>query len=245
MHRVAEAAPGFVFARGLANSGDHLDFEPEEARYLVRVVRARDGERLHATDGAGCVARILVERVRPTLELRVESREQRAPLPRTELLCGAPEGERGDWLVEKCAELGVTRLVPVDCARAQWTDAKRADRWRRLAVAALKQSRSAWLMECSPVAPLETALASLEPGERWLADAGGSPAQGLDSAGSTPVTGVVGPSIGFSGPERNLLLEKGFVPVRLASTRLRAETAAVALAALWAERRARAAGGAA
>jgi RsmE family RNA methyltransferase len=56
--------------------------------------------------------------------------------------------------------------------------------------------------------------------------------------GDAPLTGVVGPASGFSGPERNLLSESGFVSVRLAPTRLRTETAAVALAALWAAGRA-------
>ncbi len=235
--RAADAAPAFVYVPGLSGAGERVDLEGDEAHYVARVVRAREGERLTATDGAGCVARLVVERVRPIVTLRVEAREQRPAPARTELLCGAPEGERGDWLVEKCAELGVTRLVPVDCARARWTECKRTERWTRLATAALRQSRSVWLMECAPVTPIEGAIAALAPSVRWLADAGGSEPPGMPELGERSVTGMIGPSSGFSGPERNLLLENGFVAVRLAPSRLRTETAAVAMAALWASRR--------
>ena len=231
MAPAAEAAPAFVHVPSLASAGEHFAFEDDEAHYVSRVVRAREGERLTATDGAGCVASLVVEKVRPEVIVRVELREHRAAPPAAELLCGAPEGERGDWLVEKCAELGVTRLVPVDCARARWAD--RSDRWRRLAVAALRQSRSAWLMTCAPVLSLEAAVAALGPTRRWLADAGGVPAD-LAAVGAEAVAGAVGPASGFSGPERNVLSENGFVSVRLAPSRLRTETAALALAALWA-----------
>lgn len=234
MRPVVEAAPAFVHVPDLAVTGDRVVLHGEEAHYLTRVVRAREGERLSATDGAGCVARLVVEHVKPDLVLRVDAREHRAPPPAAELLCGAPEGERGDWLVEKCAELGVTRLVPVDCARARWAATNRSARWRRLAVAALRQSRSAWLMTCGAAVSLEEAIAGLSPSTRWLADAGGESAERCAAAGEAPLAGVVGPASGFSGPERNMLAENGFVAVRLAPGRLRTETAAVALAALWA-----------
>ena len=234
MAPAAEAAPAFVHVPSLAGGGDRLTLEGDDAHYVSRVVRAREGERLTATDGAGCIARLVVEQVRPEVIVRIEMREHRAAPPAAELLCGAPEGERGDWLFEKCAELGVTRLVPMDCVRARWGEGRRADRWQRLAIAALRQSRSAWLMTCAPVLPLEAALGQLQAPSRWLADAGGVSAERCLAAGADAVAGAVGPASGFTGPERNLLSEAGFVPVRLAPCRLRTETAAVSLAALWA-----------
>jgi 16S rRNA (uracil1498-N3)-methyltransferase len=234
MRPAAEAAPGFVLVPELAGAGERVVLRGDEAHYLSRVVRARETERLTATDGAGCVARLVVESLKPEIVLHVEAREHRAAPPASELLCGAPEGERGDWLIEKCAELGVTRFIPVDCARAAWPTADRTERWQRLAVAALKQSRSAWLMRCEAGVPLEEAVAGLAPSTRWLADAGGTGAERCAAVGEDAVAGIVGPASGFSGPERNVLLENGFVSVRLAPTRLRTETAAVALAALWA-----------
>ena len=65
-----------------------------------------------------------------------------------------------------------------------------------------------------------------------------APARRTSQATGTPVTGAVGPSSGFSDDERKMLSECGFRAIRLAGTRLRTETAALALASHWAARRA-------
>ncbi len=238
MRSAADAAPSFLYLPELAQCRGTVELEGDEARYLSRVVRAREGERVTATDGQGRLATLLVVRSRPEVVVEVEEvRDVPAPAV-SRLLCGAPEGDRGDWMVEKLAELGVTELVPVDGVRVRWPEPLRTDRWERLAVAALRQSRSAWRMRLAPVVGLRAAVESLGAGERWLADPAGTPIGGVPCGAETAVTGAVGPSSGFSDDERNLLQSHGFVPVALAATRLRTETAALAIAAHWAARRA-------
>ncbi len=238
MRSAAEAAPSFLYLPGLAGSAHELSLAGDEAHYLTRVVRARVGERVSASDGAGLTASLIVERLHPDVVLRVAERRVSPAPPGARLLCGAPEGDRGDWLVEKLAELGVAELTPVQTQRARWPASLRGERWERLAIAALRQSRSAWRLRLGPPVELATALAEAGAGARWLADAGGAAASAQALLADGSVTGAVGPSSGFSDEERNLLHKHDFVPVRLAAARLRTETAALALAALWAARRA-------
>jgi len=237
MRSAADAAPAHVHLPELAGAPERFALPAAEARYVARVVRARPGETLRASDGAGCVAVLALEAVRPAPLVRVVSRSLEAsPAPRV-ILCGSPEGERGDWLVEKLAELGVSRFVPVDTERDVWPGRDRTVRWRRLAVAALRQSRSAWLMTVAAPAVLEDALAdlaALAPGERWLADPAGAPPGPRTARPGGGLAGAVGGAAGFSDGERAALAAHGFAPVALARARLRAETAAVAMAALWA-----------
>jgi 16S rRNA (uracil1498-N3)-methyltransferase len=237
MRSAADAAPSFLYLPELARCADEFTLEGGEARYLARVVRARGGERVRASDGDGALATLEVERVRPDVLLRVVERLRVPPPAPTRVLCGAPEGERGDWLVEKLAELGVSELVPLETQRARWPDAQRHERWERLAISALRQSRSPWRLRVAPPAGLEAALAGTGPGARWLADPDGAPGSSQRLLPEEPVTGAIGPSAGFSDDERKLLRSHGFVTVRLAPLRLRTETAAVALAALWAASR--------
>src|SRR5262245_14444114 len=237
MRSAAEAAPSFRYLPGLLTLGARCTLEGEEARYVTRVVRAREQERLTASDGAGLVATLRVERVKPTLLLELESAREQPRPPSARLLCGAPEGERGDWLVEKLAELGVTDLQPIDTERAHWP-AGRAPRWERLAVAALRQSRSAWRMAIHPAAELSDAMAAAREATRWLADPDGEPASGRSPGEDGPAVAVVGPATGLTEQERKALRGAGFVPVRLAGRRLRTETAARAVSALWASARA-------
>ena len=239
MRSAADAAPSFLYLPDLAARPGEFTLDGEEARYLARVVRARGGERVTASDGAGSLATLVVERARPEVVLRVVERWTVPARARTRLLCGAPEGERGDWLVEKLAELGVSELVPVETQRTRWPATHRRERWERLATAALRQSRAAWRLRIAAAVELGAGLAGIGAGERWLADPRGTPGAGMSVRPDQPMTGAVGPSSGFSDDELKLLASNGFVSVRLAPIRLRTETAAVALAALWAAGRAR------
>ena len=68
---MADAAPGFVYLTQLPAVGSEFEPEPDEAHYLARVVRARPGERVTATDGEGALAELEVLVSRPEVRLRV------------------------------------------------------------------------------------------------------------------------------------------------------------------------------
>jgi len=234
MHSRAEAAPSWLYLSGLASLRAECTLEGDEAHYLARVVRARPGEQVHATDGAGLVVTFEVLESRPQVRLRqVSSREQ--PLERElHLAVGAPEGERIDWLVEKAAELGATRLTPIDGERAAWSD-WRVGRLERLAIAGLRQSLSCHLLRLdAPIALTEWLSALPVEGERFEAarDGVSAAAHRAPAAGMSRI--VIGPSSGFSSDERKRLSQGYFSPIAFASGRLRTETAGVVAAAWWA-----------
>ena len=237
MPSAADAAPSFLYVPGRCAVGETLELDGEAGRYLSRVIRARPGDRVTASNGAGTLTTIEVLESRPDVRVVVLAEEHVAEPPTSLMLCGAPEGERGDWLVEKLAELGITHLVPVDTERVSWPGTLRLERWERLAVAALRQSRSAWRLQLVPPATLREAVAGLTSRERWLADPAGRAVHARALASDSPVSGAVGPSSGFSDAERKWLMDQGFEAVSLAPSRLRTETAAVALAGHWASAR--------
>ncbi len=232
----AEAAPSYVLVPELGAGGDTLALAGDEAHYLSRVVRVRAGERVIATDGAGLVAALEVLETGASVRVRIVERQTRERVSRLVLWCGAPEGDRADWLVEKLAELGVATLQPVDTSRASWErfEAKR-ERWERLATAALRQSRSAFRMELREPVRLADAIAA-SPGVTcgWVGHPDGGPVGDILRQVSGQAVAAIGPSSGFSPEELNALRERGFIPVALARTRLRTETAALAMASAWA-----------
>ena len=227
----ADAAPSLVWAPELPDVGGTLELESDESHYVSRVCRARIGERLLATDGRGAVAETVLRATGRVVTAEVVSRTHRERSRVATLACGAPDGERGDWLVEKLAELGIARWQPVDCERGAWRGgATRLERWRRLARAALRQSRQAWEMEIAEPAPLEGFVRECDAGgTRWFADPEGVRRHG----GSARETLVVGPAEGLSPAERAFLAGQGFEAISLGPSRLRTETAAICAAALW------------
>ena len=67
---------------------------------------------------------------------------------------------------------------------------------------------------------------------RWLARQGGAAAR--PPVGRSLLAAVVGPAGGLTGSEEKWLESLGHIPVSLGPLRLRAETAALSLAAIWA-----------
>src|SRR5262245_43471709 len=231
----ADAAPSHLFLDELPAAGERRSLEGDEAHYLTRVCRARPGDVAHATDGRGGLARLRVVELRPEVVIEGEALDRVLARRTAWLLCGPPEGERGDWLVEKVAELGIAVLIPVNCERGAWADrGARLERWHRLAVAALRQSRRRFLLEIRPPISLGD-VGSMLPAQaqRFLADPDGRPAAGWAPPAADASIGLVGPSEGLSRAEKDLSSRLGFDPIRLSGARLRAETAAVAWAAWW------------
>jgi 16S rRNA (uracil1498-N3)-methyltransferase len=232
----ADAAPSTVLAPDLPGTGERLVLSSDESHYLARVCRARPGDRATATDGRGAVATLRLIDVGAVVTAEIESRETLDGSREAWLLCGAPEGERADWMVEKLAELGVRVLQPIDGRRGAWRGSeRRIERWRRLAMAALRQSRGAFLLEVRPPRRLDEALADLPAGgARWLCDVAGPSASASRASDAGLEVGLVGPAGGFDVGERERAQGAGFRPMRLAQGRLRTETAALAWSSWWA-----------
>jgi len=234
MRSAADGAPSFVHVPGLAGATGEIAFGGEEAHYLRRVVRIRPGEAVTASDGEGTLAELVVLEAGEEVRAEVRARRTVARGTALEVWCGAPEGDRADWLVEKLAELGVATLHLVDAERGRWERAaQRSTRWERLAVAALRQSRSAHRLRIvAPEALAGSLPAAGHPGPAYLADPAGAAFRPDPPPGPAIAGAAIGPSGGFSDWERKLLESKGFTPTRLSPSRLRTETAALALAAL-------------
>ena len=231
-----DATPSFVLVAALGPPGATLTLDQAESRYVARVCRAREGETLAATDGRGALARATILATRPYVTVRIDSLDRAHAARAATIWCGAPEGSRADWLVEKLAELGVSCLQPIDCARAAWEGgAARLARYRRLAEAALRQSRRTRLMQIETPRPLADMIGTAPAGQLWLADPDGDRNAIPASDGLSIV--AVGPAEGFDAGERDSLVAAGFRPISLSDGRLRTETAAVSWASWWSSHR--------
>ncbi len=234
MPRASSAVPGFVYVPDLGPAGAEVELSPDESHHVARVCRAGTGTVVEATDGRGARARLVILATGRAVRARIEHVEQDVRLARAWVISGAPEGARVDWMIEKLAELGVERWLPVDTERAAWPQgARRSARWERIAVAALKQSRSSHLLEIDPPVRLAAVLEALPASERWLAAESGPP--GTPGTEQLAVV-AVGPASGFDSEEIERLRAAQFRDIGLGPMRLRTETAAIAWAALWASR---------
>lgn len=221
-----------------------IRLDPSASHHAIRVLRIRVGDPVTlATGSDGTFASgVVVDADAAGMVVEVRSRrEVPRPQPRITVAFALTKGAKPEFTVEKLTELGVDRIIPWASARSvvEWDATKRArhgDRMRATAIGAVQQSRRAWLPEVlDPVTGTDELLERIGDDEILVLDRDGD--EPLPEALEHAVTLVIGPEGGLTTEEMRAL--GGHVVCMLDGV-LRAETAAIAAAALVADRRNRA-----
>ena len=231
--------PRFVIATTVDASGV-MQVEGAELHHMRDVLRLSPGSGVSILDkdgGEHLGTLIRYERERATIQIE----SSRAPQirPRIILAIAIVKGPRMDFVVEKAAELGAAELWPIVAAhsivRAPGTE--RILRWRRLAIAAAKQSHPERPMEVLPPMNFADLIRALPKDTLAVICAAGSEPLGDAIRRLKPRTILiaVGPEGGFDASEQAAAANVGFVAVGLGANRLRSETAALAAVSIAAE----------
>lgn len=220
-------------------SGDRAVLIGEHAEHLVRVLRARIGQEFDvATAEAVRRGRIVsVEKTR--VEFDLGEQVPRSAVADITLLLAIYKFDRLEWAIEKCTELGISKIVPVIASRTDShlaaAAAKRSERWQRIARQASEQSRRATPPEIAAPVKLSQALDGHTNLRIVLAE---SETRTLlrdvltPDRADHPIALAVGPEGGWTDDELKSFEKSGWVSASLGPTILRAETAAIAATAV-------------
>lgn len=218
-----------------------MALSPEEAHHLIHVMRAGVGDAVTVFDGAGteAVAR-LAARAGKTVELEVvELRRHPRPYPAITVIQALIREQKMDMVVEKGAELGVSRIVPVAVERAvvrlgAKAAASRVERWRKIALGAAKQCGGSWIPGIDPVMPLAEALRIMPAPDLFLVASLEKDAvpikavmQKAQRVKPRTVSALIGPEGDLTQAELAAAKAAGATAISLGSAVLRAETAAI------------------
>ena len=216
--------------------GQTVPLEAAQAHYLSGVMRLPAGSIISVFDGqSGEFDATLVQANKRGGTLELGARTRPLQPPPDLWLCFAPiKKARTDFIVEKAAEMGAARIVPV---LTEFTNSERVrvDRLQAHAVEAAEQCGGTYVPQVAEPVKLAKLLESWPDGRRLMfcdetlvGESGRLP----DAPGPWAV--LIGPEGGFSEKERTRL--RGLThahPVSLGPRILRTDTAAVAALTLW------------
>ena len=241
--------PLFVAGAGALDGtvpGAALTLDGDEGRHAATVRRIRAGEVVDVADGAGRVARCLVERVeRDRLVLVAQAlHDVPVPSPRLVLVQALAKGGRDEQAVETATEFGVDEIVPWQAARSvvQWSGdrgERGRRRWEATALAAAKQSRRATVPVVRPLATTADLARQAAAGECLLVlhEEATEPLSAVALPdGVDPVLLAVGPEGGIADDELARLVDAGARALRLGPQVLRASSAGPAALAVLSAR---------
>ena len=132
--------------------------------------------------------------------------------------------------LEKAVEVGVTRVVPFTATRSNVAPGQRHERWMRIVIEAAKQSKHYYLPRLEEPTAFTEVLSVPAASKIIFAERGGGPLE--PALAGSPVLYLIGPEGGWTDEELDAARKAGFRLVSLVEAILKAETAAIAGAAV-------------
>jgi 16S rRNA (uracil1498-N3)-methyltransferase len=230
----------FVEADQIENN--RCTFTREESDHIFRTLRLTPGDLIRVTDGIGNLYDVMLGvpgRTGSSAEIVKVSRWGNEMAIEVTVAFGLTLQGKADDIIEQCTQLGVRAFVPLLTAKtlARLDEDKartRIERWRKVAISAVKQSQRCYLPTISSPCDVQQLAASLCSYD--LALIGSSQGKRLEYddglATAKSILLITGPEQGFTLEEETALTDAGAKPVVLGERRLRAELAPVVLTTL-------------
>lgn len=210
-----------------------------DAAHIVKVLRLTSGDKIVLCDGEGTDYETEITQTdKNAVCVRVLRSYPCETEPKTEitLFQGIPKASKMEYIIQKCTELGVARIVPVMTKRtvvrlADGRDeAKKLDRWNKIAAEAVKQCGRGRIPRVDPVLDIPRICACASDFDLLLAayeeERETSLRQVLKTVGNVRKVGIViGSEGGFEKEEMQSLIAAGAKCVTLGKRILRTETA--------------------
>lgn len=225
-----------LYVRHPLGAGQSVPLDADQAHYLRSVLRLGPGAAVGLFNGSDGEWRATIAELgkrNGALSVVDKTAGQRNP-PDLWLLFAPIKKARTDFIVEKAAELGAARILPV---QTDFTNAERVrrDRLQAHAVEAAEQCGGTFVPEVAELQKLDQMLNGWPQGRRLMfcdEELAGA-RQTLDGLPG-PWAILIGPEGGFSADERARLKSLPFASaVSLGPRILRADTAAVAAMTVW------------
>lgn len=221
------------------SAGVTIACSKEQAHYLLHVLRAEDGAQLLVFNGRDGEWRAQISVLgKRTCALVIEQQVRAQEFgPDIHLLFAPLKRARLDFMVQKAAELGVAKLMPV-LTRHTVPDRVNGDRMLANAIEAAEQCGILYVPQIEPPVQLSTALESWDPSRSLIfCDEGADVTNPIESLSAlergASVAVLIGPEGGFSNAERAQLKAMPFVhTISLGPRVMRADTAATAALAI-------------
>lgn len=209
----------------------------ENARHIEKSLRMKSGEELTLCTPDMTQCNCEITRIAPG-QVFVKVRERflckNEPDVKITLYQALPKGDKMDYIVQKCVELGVSRIVPVISARCisrpdEKSLKKKTERWQKIALQAAMQSRRGIIPQVEKTVSFEQAVQGADNSLNIIFyECGGESVSSVINDKFDTIGMFIGSEGGFEEKEVQSVLDKGGKAATLGRRILRAETAPLA-----------------
>lgn len=215
--------------------GEQYMLTGENAKHISKVLRMKKGEELTLVtpDGTQCSCEIFsINNDSVNVEIISKKPCENEPDVFVTLYQALPKSDKMDYIIQKCVELGISRIVPMISSRCVSRPdakslAKKRDRWQKIALQASMQSRRGIVPEVCPCISFNEALEQSKQNEKSIIfyEMGGESVKKILTENPKTIGMFIGSEGGFEQSEVDFAVESGATPATLGKRILRAETA--------------------
>ncbi len=207
--------------------------DDSESKHLIKVLRMKEGDVVHFTDGKGFFYECEIALANPHgTVLKVNKKyegEDRRDFQIHLAVAPTKNINRYEWFLEKATEFGTDRFIPFFSMHSERRIIK-TDRLERVITAAVKQSLKSFHPVLEQPVDFKKLIKMPFSGQKFIAYIHPGVTAELSKVykrGSNALI-LIGPEGDFSPEEVDMATAEGFQPVSLGPSRLRTETAGIA-----------------
>ena len=212
-------------------SSQFFSFDREESKHIIKVLRKKDTDILHVTNGLGFLFTTEITLASDTkCTVKIISFEKAAASKFRLHLAVAPTkmNDRYEWFLEKATEIGIQEITPIICDHSE-RKVINNERFDKILLAAMKQANELYLPKLNPAITFKEFISLQNDDLKMIAHCEETDKKTLKSVlqSNQNITMLIGPEGDFSQKEIALALSNNYTAVSLGNTRLRTETAAI------------------
>jgi 16S rRNA (uracil1498-N3)-methyltransferase len=215
---------------------DEILLDGESARHIAKSLRMKVGDMLTVTDGKGNDFGCQIDEItRDTVHLKIcyQQASQSEPDCKVTIYQGVPKGSKLEDIIQKCVELGVTKIVPTLTKRCvsrpdEKSAGKKNQRYQKISLEASQQSGRGIIPEIGEMITLKQAIANDDSETKIVFyEGGGEPLKNIITPDTKSVSIYIGPEGGFDKDEVEMIVNSGATQATLGPRILRTQTAPV------------------
>ncbi|MEX6626096.1 16S rRNA (uracil(1498)-N(3))-methyltransferase [Tenacibaculum salmonis] len=219
------------FNPNITKETKQITFDKEESRHIVRVLRKKEGDLLHITNGAGFLFFVEITIANDKRCLTTVVKYENKPNNRDYYLhlaiAPTKNNDRLEWFLEKATEIGIDEITPIICDNSERKIIK-IDRLAKIVQSAMKQSLQFTLPKLNNPIKFSEFIKQNFTEEIYIAHCEENIEKkflqnSVQKNGKYTV--LIGPEGDFSSKEIETSLSSNFLPISLGENRLRTETA--------------------
>ncbi len=234
--------PRFFAYKGQIENGGFI-IDGGDAAHIASVLRCKTGDELIICDGEGTDYYCTIaeaDKKRVVAKINESCPNSTEPRVSITLYQGLPKSDKMELIIQKCVEIGLTRIVPVKTefavAKLDGKEEKKRERWQKIAESAAKQCGRGKIPLVDKAMTFAEALEDSRGCQGRIIPYENETERGIKQFATAfkgdSVAVFIGPEGGFSPKEIELAVKDGLTSVTLGKRILRTETAGLVTGAI-------------